>query len=148
MTRSRGFTLIELMIVVAIVAILAAIAIPSYTDYIRRGRLTDAISKLSAMRVRMEQYFQDNRSYNGVPFAACDSRSIAPLPPDTTYWQYTCVTPPGPPDTYVITATGIGAMVGFTYSIDQTNTQKTVALPLGWIPPVNNCWAIKRDGSC
>jgi type IV pilus assembly protein PilE len=147
MTRSRGFTLIELMIAVAIIAILAAIAIPSYTDYIRRGRLTDTISKLAGMRVKMEQYFQDNRVYNGVP-PACDPASIAPKPVDTTLWQYVCVLPPGPPPTYTITATGIGAMAGFIYSIDETNTQRTIALPVGWTLPALNCWAIKKDGSC
>jgi type IV pilus assembly protein PilE len=147
MNRSRGFTLIELMIAVAIVAILAAIAIPSYTDYVRRGRLTDAISKLSAMRVKMEQYFQDNRVYNGVP-PACDPASIAPLPPDSpaSYWQFRC--PVVLAAQYTIVATGIGPMAGFVYSLDQTNTQVTVALPPGWVLPPNNCWAIKKDGSC
>ena len=146
MTRSRGFTLIELMIAVAIIAILASIAIPSYTDYIRRGRLTDSISRLAGMRIRMEQYFQDNRVYHGAP-PACDPASIAPLPPDTVYFQFRCN--PAPTATqYTIVATGIGAMAGFVYSLDETNTQRTVALPAGWILPANNCWAIKRDGSC
>jgi type IV pilus assembly protein PilE len=146
MTRSRGFTLIELMIAVAIIAILAAIAIPSYTDYVRRGRLTDAVSKVAAMRVKMEQYFQDNRIYNAVP-PACDPTSIAPRPVDTVYFQYTCPTLTA--TTYTILATGIGAMAGFAYSLDETNTQRTVSVPANWILPVpNTCWAIKPDGSC
>jgi type IV pilus assembly protein PilE len=143
MTRSRGFTLIELMIAVAIIAILAAIAIPSYTDYIRRGRLTEALGRLSAMRVKMEQYFQDNRVYTG----ACVAGTIAPLPGDTVYFQYRCNPAPAA-GTYTVVATGIGAMAGFVYSIDETNTQRTVALPGGWVMPANNCWAIKKDGSC
>ena len=147
MTRSRGFTLIELMIAVAIIAVLAAIAIPSYTDYVRRGRLTDAVSKLAAMRVKMEQYFQDNRVYNAVP-PACDPASIAPLPPDTVYFQYRCNPAPGL-STYTIVANGIGAMAGFSYSVDETNTQRTVTVPANWnLPAPNTCWAIKPDGSC
>jgi type IV pilus assembly protein PilE len=61
--RSRGFTLIELMITVVVIGILAAVAYPSYTDYIRRGKISQATSELSAMRVRLEQYYQDNRNY-------------------------------------------------------------------------------------
>ena len=96
------------------------------------------------MRVKMEQYFQDNRVYTG----ACAAGTIAPLPADTLYFQFRCN--PAPTATnYTIVATGIGPMVGFVYSIDETNAQRTVALPAGWVMPVaNNCWAIKKDGSC
>src|ERR1700722_11706839 len=62
-SRSQGFTLIELMITVAIVAILAAIAIPNYRDYVIRGQLVDATQALAAVRANMERYFQDNRTY-------------------------------------------------------------------------------------
>lgn len=58
-----GFTLIEVMITVAIVAILAAIAMPSYRDYVLRGQLVDGTNGLAAMRADMERYYQDNRTY-------------------------------------------------------------------------------------
>jgi len=53
----RGFTLIELMIVVAIIAILSAIAIPAYTAYVARSKLTEAFSGLSSMSVAAQQYY-------------------------------------------------------------------------------------------
>lgn len=58
-----GFTLIELMVVVALVAILATIAIPAYGTYIARSKLTEAFATLGDLRQRMEAYNQDNRSY-------------------------------------------------------------------------------------
>jgi type IV pilus assembly protein PilE len=62
--RDHGFTLVELLIVIAIIAVLAASAVPSFVDYIRRGRITEAVAQLSDYRVRMEQYFLDNRRYD------------------------------------------------------------------------------------
>ena len=144
MKRSRGFTLIELMIAVGIIAILAAIAIPSYTDYVRRGRITEAISTLSGMRVKMEQYFQDNRSYVG----ACAPATVAPKPADTAYWVYTCPAPLA--NTYLIQATGqLGTtMAGFQYTLDQANTRVTImAAPSTW-PGNAACWVLKKDGTC
>ena len=55
--------MLEVMIVTAIVAILAAIALPNYADYVTRGKITEATTALSDMRQRYEQFFLDNRSY-------------------------------------------------------------------------------------
>jgi type IV pilus assembly protein PilE len=65
--RAGGFTLIELMITVSIVAILAAIAIPSYNAYIRKSRRTDAKSALLDMASLEERYFSSNNAYSSNP---------------------------------------------------------------------------------
>ena len=135
-----GFTLIEMMITVAIIAILAAIALPSYKDYVMRGNIPEATSALAGARISAEQYFQDNALHAYTGFAAC--------PANTKNFTIDCSTVGA--TTYTFTATGIstGIMNGFKYSIDQANTKKTAGVPTGWTSPSSNCWAIKKDGSC
>lgn len=139
---SLGFTLIELMIVVSIVAILAGIALPSYNDYIKRSRIAEMTSTLSDMRVKMEQYFQDNRGYTG----ACTAGTVAPPPANTSFFQFACNIPDA--NTYTVTATGIGSMVGFQYTIDQANTRRTVTVGSGWGGGGSTCWVLSRGGNC
>ena len=61
--RERGFTLLEMLITVATLAIIAAVALPNYIDYVTRSKIVQATSGLNDMRVRLEQYFADNRQY-------------------------------------------------------------------------------------
>ncbi len=145
MRRHQGFTLIEVMIVVAIVAILAAIAIPSYNDYITRSQVTEAFSRLSEVRVKMEQYFQDNRTYVG----ACASNLVAPSLLRTPHFNFTTTPCNGTPITFSVTATGdVGGPNGFVYTIDQADTRSsTFPAASAWVSNAA-CWVKKKDGSC
>lgn len=147
--RSLGFTLLELMIAVAIVSILVGIALPSYRDTVVRGQLVDATTALSAMRARMEQYYQDNRSY--AAFTTASSTTSPPCSSSLTAGKFTVVCATAPTaSAYTITATGIaGSSVdGFAFSIDQTNAQRTTALPSGWGTVPKSCWITKRGSTC
>lgn len=136
-----GFTLIEAMITVAIIGILAAIAIPAYTDYIIRGKIVDGIAPLSNMQVRMEQYFQDNRTYAG----ACVGTTVAPLPTAPNF-TFACSGLSG--TAYVVTATGINSMASFVYTVNQAGARQTTGLPTGWTGTNNTCWVLKKSGAC
>jgi type IV pilus assembly protein PilE len=123
------------MIVVVIVGILASIALPSYNDYIRRGKIQEATSTLAANRVRMEQFFQDNRTYEGATLATAG----------TKHFTYAFSVAPTA-TTYTITATGDSAqgMAGYSYTVDQNNARTSEAG--GTVGAT--CWLDKRGGSC
>ncbi|MDQ6627335.1 MAG: type IV pilin protein [Pseudomonadota bacterium] len=109
--------------------------------------MTEAISRLADMHVKMERYFQDNKSY-APPAPAiqpCQALTVAPLPAPTTNFTFACAPPPTA-NTYVVTATGIGPMAGFVYTLDQNNNRASTG-PAGWTPNPT-CWLLKRDGSC
>lgn len=130
----KGFTLIELMIVVAIIAILVSIALPAYSDYVTRSKITEGLSGLSDARVKMEQFFQDNHDY-----------TLASTPAATEHFTY-ALSGLGQ-TTYVITATGTNEMSDFSYSIDQDNNKQTLSMKSGW-GSAANCWISSKGGSC
>lgn len=137
---SSGFTLIELMIAIAIVAILTAIALPSYRDYVVRGNIPEATAGLAARQVQLEQYYQDNRTYAGAPASVCADTS-------GKYFDFSCGTPTA--TTFLLTATGKGSMAGFRYTVDQAGAKATASVPSGWsTASPNNCWVIKKGGLC
>lgn len=135
--RAHGFTLVEVLITVAIVAILGSIAMPSYQSYIQRSRVPAGLDALQAYFTRMEQRFQDSGSYaNG---GAC-----AIALPTVANFSVSCTLGAGG-TTYTATATGSGTLSGYAYTINSTGTRATTAHPKG--APAGNCWSIK-GASC
>jgi type IV pilus assembly protein PilE len=138
-----GFTMIELMITVAIVAILAAIAYPSYRNYVLRGQLVNATNGLSAVQANMERYFQDNRTYlaantfsppclalaaYGTFTVSCPAAGLTNPPSSFTGSTLTATT-------FQLQAVGTGTTAGFAFFIDQLGNQAstvTAPAPSGW----------------
>jgi type IV pilus assembly protein PilE len=106
-TNQNGFSLIEMIIIVAVVAILGAIALPSYSDYTSKTRRKDAMGSLNGLAQAMERHFTENNTYvsaangdpttstNGVPPVAAVFPSEAPLDGNDKYYdlRITAVSP-------------------------------------------------------
>ena len=137
--HNKGFSLIEVMIVLVVMGILTMVALPSYSDYVLRGKIAEATAALSDGRVKMEQFFQDNKTYVG---GTC--------PPATDSFTYNCTDLSN--TTYTITANGKAGtnVANFSFSIDQTNTRRTTGTKSGWTSATlpQNCWITKKGGTC
>jgi type IV pilus assembly protein PilE len=138
-----GFTLIEVMTVVAVIGILIAIALPNYQEYVLRAKLVDAGSSLAQVRVRLEQYYQDNRSYP----VADDCKALVEGA-NSKYFGFSC-TIADDAQGFTVTATGTdaGGTSAFAYTIDEKNNRKTTAMPSGWSSE-NDCWVTTRGQKC
>jgi type IV pilus assembly protein PilE len=151
--RSAGFSLIELMIAVAIMSILAAIVIPAYRNYTITGKLPLATAGLASEQVQMEQFFQDNQTYQ-IPSTPptpnpCTSGGTASATP---YFTFSCTT--NTATTYVLDAKGVAgsATAGFEYTLDNNGTRQTLYVGnthFGTGSPVSaTCWVIRTGGQC
>ena len=141
-----GFTLIEVMITCAIIAILSAIAYPSYTDFVLRGKLVEPTNALSGIRASMEQYYQDNRTYAnvGTIISPCDTTRL----PQLKNFNVTCRPTTGP-EAYTITATGSQtATAGFFYSITNANVQSSTVGTVWGGTTCATAWITKNGDAC
>lgn len=135
----KGFTLIEIMIVVAIIGIIASIALPSYNGYVEAGRAAEAPATLANLRIQMEQCYQDTRDYTN---AACDA-FCAPANGDE-FFAYDCSVRTA--NTYTLRAAGrnVGNMNNYAFTVDQANGRtSTYDGTTG-----NGCWLTSSTGTC
>jgi type IV pilus assembly protein PilE len=160
MHRTQGFTLIELMITVAIIAVIASIAVPNYTDYITRSKFTEAYGQLGDLRVKMEQYYMDNRRYSttagggtcGIP------GGNAPTTLGTRYFTYACLpggTNAAGDQTYTLTATGASdqALNGIAFTVNHANDRTTTVAASTLMADKGyaantTCWVRKKPSQC
>jgi len=135
--RTRGFTLIEVMIVVAMIGILAAIAVPGYSQYMTDGRRTDAISFLSEVAGEQVRYFSSNNRYADSMDELGYGDAATFVTPEGHYTV--SVTNPGSRARFMLTATPVadGRQAGDTECLAFTITDTGVKKNTG---TNTDCW--------
>jgi type IV pilus assembly protein PilE len=126
-SKALGFTLIELMITVAVVSILAAVAYPSYQEHLRKSRRAEAQAFMMTLASRQQQFMVDTRSY-----AATVAAAGVPVPSNVEKGYTTALVVAGNTFTLTLTPTSIqSADACGTLAIDQGGTKT---------PSSSGCW--------
>jgi type IV pilus assembly protein PilE len=147
--KFRGFTLIELMIALAIVAILAAIAYPSYQDSVRKSRRADAEAVLLELAQWMERFYTENNRYDqtraGVAVALPFAQSPKEGGPAGGYYTIAVAAPQ--PNSFTLTATRVGPQVSDTICGNLTLSNTGVKCALGGAKCTNSAAAADREAA-
>ena len=121
----QGFTLIELMIVVVVIAILASIALPSYANYVKRSQAKSATADLVALSLNFENHFQRTLNYPAAAASTTTTAATKTLMPGWApsmgdFFTYSATTTT---TTYALTATGTGGMSGCNLGLSNDNVR-------------------------
>ena len=137
-TKARGFSLIELMIAVVIVGILAAIAIPSYSNYVARGNRSAAESYILGAANKQEQYMLDARQY--ATTLALLNLSTAPTEVSSNYSISISADNSATPPTYTITATPTGSQASRDTQCGNLTINQSGTKGISGTGSVDSCW--------
>lgn len=146
--RQAGFTLVELLIAVVVVGILAAVALPSFVDSVRKSRRTDAFAALSAVQQAQERWRSSRPSYtDNLTAAPTASQPGLGLPATTANGHYTLALSDVSATGYVVTATASGTQASDTRCARMAARVQAGNLSYGsgtstidWTDP-GRCWA-------
>ena len=123
--RNTGFTLIELMVTVAILAIISAIAVPAYNGYVRTSRFSEAQNEIALIKVAQSEFFLENNTYFGPVANAADptAASNGMYTTQDAKLKYFSIAITNAPcgnfaQCYHVTATGKGDMAGEVVNFD------------------------------
>ena len=133
MRKQTGFTLIEVMMVVVIIGILAAIAFPSYRDYVLRGHRSEALALLNEGAARQERFFAQNNTY-AASVAALNMQANSPGD------YYTLSVVAADASTYTLLATAINSQVDDVRCGNLGLNDQGVKTHSGTASDVDECW--------
>ena len=139
MDTHKGFTLIELIIAVIVIAIIAAVAVPLYSNYVRKAKFQEAAISLLNLNLQEKLYWIDSHVYGQTDCA------IGALPAPTKNFSYICNIN-NSQQGYLITAKGQGDLLNYNFTIDQAGNKVTIDFPgVSGLPIA--CW-LYAPGSC